>query len=77
MSSVHTDVCSECQRLRDALRGVIMAWDQLYSQGSFTQFPFAEDLEFGPVSRARIAYDSDWYQNNAFGNRTDETKVQP
>lgn len=70
--------CPFCERdkLREVLRGVIMAWDRLYSTIPYNEAPFAEDLEFGPVSQARIAYDTDWYRHKAFEPVTDDRSVE-
>lgn len=41
------------QRLLSALEGALGAWNELYGKTTYDQFPFAEDLEFGPMLKAR------------------------
>jgi hypothetical protein len=43
------------RRLISALEGAIAAWNELYGKTTYDQFPFAEDLEFGPMLKARTA----------------------
>jgi hypothetical protein len=63
--------CDRIAKLEKALREVIVAWDKLYSGTTPEQFPFAEDLEFGPLFRARLVYDTEWFANNAFGDTSE------
>jgi hypothetical protein len=71
----HADTCADCQQLREVLRDVIMAWDSIYRDLPATDNHVAEDIEFGPLNKARELYDPNWFKNEAFESVSDERRL--